>query len=172
MNQPSRITYQFISSPDCGPRREHPRGESGDRYNPLRGILRLRSEQARRVAGQSPFSPLTGRAALSSSAPNKANLCRFSAVNGLSGAKQSQLARFLTSSAHDPIPNRKYSITEPEGLGAVSSFVQNEPNCARRQFCGKSFLEMELGAWRSVFGVWKRTQSKPISGPDLARSRG
>jgi hypothetical protein len=30
--------------------------ESGDRYNPLRGTLRLRSGRARQNAGQSPFS--------------------------------------------------------------------------------------------------------------------
>ena len=33
------------------------RRESGDRYDPLRGILRLRSAQARQTADQPPFSP-------------------------------------------------------------------------------------------------------------------
>ncbi len=48
-----------------------------------------------------------------------------------------------------PIPNGKYSITEPERLGAVSSFVQSKPNFA-------CFWANNAG-W-----VKKQSQSKPI----------
>jgi len=64
---------------DCG---DQPSHESGDRYNPLCGILRLRSGQAWHSASQSPFSRQNMQ--------NKANFVRFGPGNGDRATKQSQ----------------------------------------------------------------------------------
>jgi hypothetical protein len=67
------------------------------------------------------------------SAPNEANRRRFSVEIGFLQAKRSQISQFPARRVPYPISTRKYSITEPGGLGALSSFMQSKPNFQRAE---------------------------------------
>jgi hypothetical protein len=97
-------------------------------------------------------------------ASNRANSCRFCGKNGVSGAKQSQIDPFLTSGPHYPMPNRKYSITEPKRLGTVSSFVQSKANFSGRWIT----LSPVLHCGYEILGRMGWEKAKPIKA-NLAR---
>ena len=96
------------------------------------------------------------------SAPNKANRRRFSAEIGVLQAKRSRISHFLARRVPYPIPNREYSITEPERLGAVSSCMQSEPNFRGAGRVVSGFLKVVYGNV-SGYGRAKRTQFKANS---------
>ncbi len=97
-------------------------------------------------------------------ASNKANSRRFWTENGVSGAKRREFSRFFTNCPHYPIPNPRYSITEPKRLGAVSSFVQSKPNFPGQWITLSSFADC---GYRSS-GRLALEKAKPIKA-NLAR---